>query len=120
MTDAEEALKTFFTKYAVRKDLVEKITKASTDGGLGCESVADFRGYFTQQDYEQGVQDLILDGASHAKDRIALSRLYEWHGPSPLRPWLQSRYLLLLGLLWTLRPRVKMENVSTKRHSKCI
>ena len=41
MTDAKEALKTF-TKYAVHKGLVEKITKAPTDGGLGCESIADF------------------------------------------------------------------------------
>ena len=75
MADSKVALTAFLTRFSVHAELQAKITGKVEDGGLGCESVADFAGYFTSRDYESGCQTDILDGTKFSKDRIALSRL---------------------------------------------
>ena len=50
------------------------------EGGLGCESIADWRGFFSDVQsasdfYVTGMQTDVLQGTTQEKDRIQLSRL---------------------------------------------
>ena len=74
MAFALQDLKDFLAKFAVHADVIAKITDEQP-GGMGMASLADFRGYFTAAEYEDGVQTEILDGTFQASDRLQRSRL---------------------------------------------
>ena len=49
--------------------------RAQTEGGLGWKAISDFAGYFADKDYEDGVQEVVLNSTLHKEDKTARSRL---------------------------------------------
>ena len=60
----------------VSSDVTKYITNSPSDGGMGLSAIADFVGFFKEDEFEDGVQSEILAHLEkYKKDRLELSRL---------------------------------------------
>ena len=76
MTASSQSLREFLVKASVPGSVIDYMVKPRSEDGFGLEAITDFASVFTDKDYEEKTEVLILNKVPDAKDdHIALSRL---------------------------------------------